>query len=120
MLVASELAAYYKRVHRMYLCPVGMLFIQNVRAGDFDVLPYIWYGNVIRIVLAGGYCVSLGRPVYTDYLNHEVTVLVIVVGAVSEITVSLIQAEPDVKVSVLLLDNVLNCSGSGYARHDNL
>ncbi len=97
-----------------------MVSVKNVRAGDCNMLAHIWYGNVVRVVLAGGYRVCLGRRIYTDYLDHEVAVLILVVGAVREVAVSLVQVQSYVKIAVIFLEYPVYCSRSISTRFDNL
>ena len=62
-----------------------MACIENIGAGDSDVLTSARYWNLVRIVLACGYRVWLARRIYTDYLDHKISVLVLIVSAVSAI-----------------------------------
>ena len=92
-----------------------MVSIQNIWAGDRDVLALAWYWDLVRVVLACGYRVCLARRVYTDYLDHKVTVLILVVSAIREVLVSLIQIQANVNVPVSFLYDSVYCSGSSYA-----
>ena len=73
----------------MYLRPVVMVSIQNIWSRDRDVLASAWYWDLVRVVLACGYRICLARRVYTDYLDHKVTVIWIpFVTTVCEIAIS--------------------------------
>jgi len=74
----------------MYLGPVVMFSVQNIWASDCNVLAGVRYRNLVRVVLACRYRIRLARRTYTDYLDHKVTLLVLVVGAIREISVSLV------------------------------
>jgi hypothetical protein len=74
----------------MYFGPVVMLSVENVRAGDCDVLASGRYWDPVRIVLACGYRIGLARWSYTDYLNHKITVLILSVSAIREVAVGLV------------------------------
>ena len=66
-----------------------MVIVQNIRTGYCDVLASARNRNLVRIVLACGYRVCLARRVYTDYLDHQITVLGgSLVTAICEVTVS--------------------------------
>jgi hypothetical protein len=97
-----------------------MVRIQNIRASDHDVLARARNWDLVRIVLACGDRVCLARWVYADYLDHEVTVLVLVVGAICEVTVNLIQVQSQMNVAVSFLYNSVYSSGSSRARFDDL
>src|SRR2546422_6511910 len=76
-------------VYWVYLCPVVMVSVQNIWSRDRDVLAGARYEDLVRVVLACGYRVCLARRVYTDYLDHKVTVIWIpFVTAVCEIAIS--------------------------------
>src|SRR6266571_2924190 len=98
-----------------------MVSVQNIRACDRDVLANAWNWDLVRIVLACGYCVCLARRVYADYLDHEVTVLgVPLVTTICEVTVSLIQVQSQMNVAVSLVYDPVYRSGCSNARLDNL
>ena len=47
------------------------------------MLAHARYLDLVRVVLARGYRICLAGWVYADYLDHEVTVVTMVVGTVS-------------------------------------
>ena len=62
-----------------------MVSVQNIWSRDRDVLAGARYEDLVRVVLACGYSVCLARRVYTGYLDHKISVLVLIVSAVSAI-----------------------------------
>jgi hypothetical protein len=76
--------------------------------------------DLVRIVLARGYCVRLAGRIYTDDLDHKITILILVVSAIREVLVSLIQNQPNVKVAICFLYDSVYCSGSNSARFYDL
>ncbi len=72
--VLPALPDYY-RVYRVYLRPVVVVGVQNIRASDRDVLARVRNWDLVCIVLACWYRICLARWVYADYLDHQITVL---------------------------------------------
>ena len=79
----------HQRVYRVYLRPVGMVSVQNIRTRDHDVLARTGNRDLVGIVLACGYRVRLARRIHTDNLDHKITVIRIpFITAVCEVAVS--------------------------------
>src|SRR5205807_9282870 len=103
----------HQRVYWVYLRPVGMVSVQNIRARDRDVLAWAWNWDLVRIVLACRYRVCLARRIHTDNLDHKITVIRIpFITAVCEVTVSLIQIQSQVNITVNFLYTPVYCPGS--------
>src|SRR3989442_7005096 len=98
-----------------------MVSVQNIRARDRDVLAWAWNWDLVRVVLACGYRVRLAGRVYADYLDHKITVLgVPLVTTICEVTVSLIQIQSQVNITVNFVYDSVYRPGSSNARLDNL
>jgi len=49
------------------------------------MLANAWHWDLVCVVLACGYRICLARRVYTDYLDHKISVLVLIISAVSAV-----------------------------------
>ena len=97
-----------------------MASVQNIRARDRDVLAGVRNLDLVRIVLARGYRISLARRSYTDYLDHKVTVLILVVSAIGQVAISGVKPRSQVNVAISFPYHPVYCPGSGDARLDDL
>ena len=80
----------YQRVYGVYLRPVVMVSVQNIRASDRYVLASARNRNLVRIALARRYRICLARRIHTDNLDHQITVLILIVSTIREVAVSLV------------------------------
>ncbi len=71
----------------MNLCPTIMVSIENVGPGNRDMLVDVRDGDLVRVALAGCHGVCLRDCPRAYDLDNQSAVLVLIVGAVSEIRV---------------------------------